>query len=364
MENKLAENIRNYRKSMGFTQEQLAERLGITLGTISKWERGSSEPDLLYIMQIAELFHVSVDALIGFTMHGNNVETELERLKAFSKEHTVEETAKEFDSSLIKFPNHFSIVYGAATCHMQIGVVYRRDDELKQAIELLRHAIDLLSQNPDPDINEVELRNGIAQCYSTLKDYKKAVEEYKKNNVCGNNDAEIGLLLIDKEKNLQEGVKYIETAFLNNIGEMVSILDGYVIYYRESKNMEKGIRAAQWAIDYLRSLKDDPEKACYLDKIISYYYLIRAVGLDIIGKSREAEDSLREAVRIARKFDANPVYTLDNIIFADHVHASNVYDNGGPTAMEGLKRTMDECGGERVSEAFRQKYDTLMKKEA
>ena len=145
---------------------------------------------------------------------------------------------------------------------------------------------------------------------------------------------------------------------------MVSILDGYVIYYRESKNMEKGIRAAQWAIDYLRSLKDDPEKACYLDKIISYYYLIRAVGLDIIGKSREAEDSLREAVRMARKFDANPVYTLDNIIFADHAHASNVYDNGGPTAMEGLKRTMDECGGERVSEAFRQKYDTLMKKEA
>ena len=38
------------------------------------------------------------------------------------------------------------------------------------------------------------------------QDYKKAVEEYKKNNVCGNNDAEIGLLLIDKEKNLQEGV--------------------------------------------------------------------------------------------------------------------------------------------------------------
>ena len=149
MENKLAENIRNYRKSMGFTQEQLAERLGITLGTISKWERGSSEPDLLYIMQIAELFHVSVDALIGFTMHGNNVETELERLKAFSKEHTVEETAKEFDSSLIKFPNHFSIVYGAATSHMQIGVVYRRDDELKRAIELLRHAIDLLSQNTE-----------------------------------------------------------------------------------------------------------------------------------------------------------------------------------------------------------------------
>ena len=48
MENKLAENIRNYRKDLGFTQEQLAERLGVTLGAVSKWERGSSEPDLSY----------------------------------------------------------------------------------------------------------------------------------------------------------------------------------------------------------------------------------------------------------------------------------------------------------------------------
>ena len=70
MENKLAENIRAYRKSLGFTQDQLAERLGVTLGAVSKWERGSSEPDLAYIMDLAELFHVSVDALIGFSMHG------------------------------------------------------------------------------------------------------------------------------------------------------------------------------------------------------------------------------------------------------------------------------------------------------
>ena len=36
MENRLAENIRSYRKNLGLSQEQLAERLGITLGTVSK----------------------------------------------------------------------------------------------------------------------------------------------------------------------------------------------------------------------------------------------------------------------------------------------------------------------------------------
>ena len=140
------------------------------------------------------------------------------------------------------------------------------------------------------------LRNDIAQCYSTLEDYKKAVEEYKKNNVCGNNDAEIGLILIEKEKKLQEGIKYTETAFLNMISQMVSIFSGYVVYYRESKDIEKGIRAARWIIDYLKNLKDDPEKPCYLDKISCFSYLVLAFGQDVSGRNQDAEDSLRKAV--------------------------------------------------------------------
>ena len=134
MENKLAENIRKYRKGLGLSQEQLAERLGITLGTVSKWERGASEPELWYIMQIAELFHVSVDVMIGFTMRGNNAEKEAERISELEKEASLEEAAVEYDRALMKFPNHFDIVYGAARCYMQIGVVYKKEPELRKAI--------------------------------------------------------------------------------------------------------------------------------------------------------------------------------------------------------------------------------------
>ena len=38
----LAENIRMMRKERGLTQEQLAEAMGITVGTVSKWETGVS----------------------------------------------------------------------------------------------------------------------------------------------------------------------------------------------------------------------------------------------------------------------------------------------------------------------------------
>ena len=45
MENGLAEGIRNYRQCLVLNQEPLAEKRTIPLGTISKWERGSSEQD-------------------------------------------------------------------------------------------------------------------------------------------------------------------------------------------------------------------------------------------------------------------------------------------------------------------------------
>ena len=77
MENYLAENIRDARKRMGITQEQLAERLGVTLGAVSKWERGASEPEIMFLTGLAEVFRVSVDALIGFSLKGRLRRTSL-----------------------------------------------------------------------------------------------------------------------------------------------------------------------------------------------------------------------------------------------------------------------------------------------
>ena len=360
MENRLAENIRKYRKELGLNQEDLAERLGITLGTVSKWERGISEPDLQYIMDLAELFHVSVDVMIGFTMRGNNADKEAERISTLENEAPLEETAAEYDRALMKFPNHFDIVYGAAKCYMQIGVVYKREPELRRAIELLRHAIDLFSQNKDPELNELDLSNDIAQCYATLKEYRRAIEEYKKNNVCGINDAEIGLLLTENEKNPKEGIKYIQRAFLNQIGTTITSMSGFVIYYRDTGNTERVIQSVEWTLEYLKSLKEDPKEKCYLDKMICLHYCLLAIGMDMTGRDQKAEDSLVNAVRMAKAFDEHPVYTLDNILFAEKARGSTVYDNAGPTAMESLVRTMEK-DGQGTSEKFRERFYQLIK---
>ena len=58
------ENLVSLRKRKGVSQEQLAEVLGLTRQTVSKWELNQSTPDLQYIVHISEYFNVSLDYLI------------------------------------------------------------------------------------------------------------------------------------------------------------------------------------------------------------------------------------------------------------------------------------------------------------
>lgn len=58
------ETLTSLRKAKGLSQEQLAETLNIARQTISKWELNQSTPDMNYIAQLSEFFHVSTDYLI------------------------------------------------------------------------------------------------------------------------------------------------------------------------------------------------------------------------------------------------------------------------------------------------------------
>ena len=64
---KIGKYIAGKRKKLGMTQKQLAEKLGMSDKSVSKWERGESIPDIEVLKQIADLFGVSVDYLLSET---------------------------------------------------------------------------------------------------------------------------------------------------------------------------------------------------------------------------------------------------------------------------------------------------------
>ncbi len=63
--NTMGERIKYHRKRLGLTQEQLAERLGVSPQAVSKWENNLSCPDISLLPELAEVLGISVDELLG-----------------------------------------------------------------------------------------------------------------------------------------------------------------------------------------------------------------------------------------------------------------------------------------------------------
>ena len=57
-------NIRKFRESYGLTQSQVAEKIGVSLDTVSRYETGKREPRASDLMRMAQLFGCSIDDLV------------------------------------------------------------------------------------------------------------------------------------------------------------------------------------------------------------------------------------------------------------------------------------------------------------
>ena len=62
---KLCEKLYELRRAAGLSQEELAERLGVSRQAVSKWENGAAQPELSKLVELSRLYGVSVDELLS-----------------------------------------------------------------------------------------------------------------------------------------------------------------------------------------------------------------------------------------------------------------------------------------------------------
>lgn len=86
----LNDNIKNFRKNKGLTQEEMAIRLNVVRQTVSKWEKGHSVPDAEMLQKIAELFDTDVSKLLGSPVAENtDVDAVAEQLARINEQLTI-----------------------------------------------------------------------------------------------------------------------------------------------------------------------------------------------------------------------------------------------------------------------------------
>ncbi len=109
----LGTNIKEYRLKKGYTQEQLAYELGVSSQTVSRWETGTTYPDIVMIPIIAELFDTSIDNLMGYAKECSTKERE----DFFVEVNNLETSEKilRYREMLQKYPNDTRLQFSLAS---------------------------------------------------------------------------------------------------------------------------------------------------------------------------------------------------------------------------------------------------------
>lgn len=335
----LSETIRTFRKERRMTQEQLAEMMGVSVSAVYKWESGQSTPEVRLILEMADLFNTSTDVLLGYTWRNNNAATALDRISALIKEQAYDEAMAEAEKALKRYPNHFDIVYQSALLYLALGEDAEHRQLNHRAIELLSHACELIAQNRDDTVSEVSIRTQMAKAHLMLNNTGAALRILKKHNVCGVNNALIGMVLGDYLHDADQAETYLGKAFAAFAEDINAIMVGYANVFFQRKNFDAAVDCFRWLRTVLRGIQPETELTwfdkydCVILETIAECYCFK-------GDFDSARHYLKEAVTKAVRYDLAAPGDVSDMAFFTTLHLENQpnYDYYGKTARDCLTR--------------------------
>lgn len=102
---KIGTFLKLLRKEKNLTQEQLAEQLGVSNRTVSRWENGNNMPDISLLSEIAEFYDVSIPELIYGERKSENMREEAKEVAE-----TMSDYAKAEKETLVKSIRNMSLI--------------------------------------------------------------------------------------------------------------------------------------------------------------------------------------------------------------------------------------------------------------
>ena len=301
----ISENIRRLRKDRRMTQEQLAEALGITVGAVYKWENGLAMPEIRLLVELADLFEVSVDYLLGYEVYERGVDTAVERIGSLAAQRRHKESTQEAEKALQKYPNDFRVIYYSAQAYFLMITQDKKAAE--RCIALLERACLLFEQNTNEKITLRQLRESIASCYIGLEQYDKCVELLRDLNADGSQDPMIGMVLAHYCHRAEEALPYLTTGLYGNLIPLARSVLGFSKAYTLLGQYDNAYSVVRWMIDTTKGLRDGAATN-FWDKMEAVFLTLLADSALRMGDPETAQRHLREARDVARKFDTAPDY--------------------------------------------------------
>ena len=128
----IADRLVKLRKKYGYSQEELADKLGLSRQAVSKWERAEASPDTDNLICLAKLYGVSLDELLATD---EDIDTIVEeQVKGEKKEETKEEKQDDHVVLFAKDGKKVTIDNKGITCYNKDGTIKRKNFDVPTAV--------------------------------------------------------------------------------------------------------------------------------------------------------------------------------------------------------------------------------------
>lgn len=360
----IGENIRKLRKERNITQDELANFLGVSYQSVSKWERCESYPDITLVAPIASFFGVTTDLLLGV----NSFDRE-KRIKHYEEKYNqliiekeFEEASKLMKEAVAEFPDNYQFL---ANYMHTLLLISTHNDEYALSIK-----------------NEVERVYNIIQNYCT----NDHIRVWSKGLMCNfiRNLSSIessGVDICEIEPILEEmpvmrntkdfmammlyplGSEKRNMACAKGLSEMTQLI-GEIINRKASSVLERDPDIIEAYLNFVETAMPDGDygQSSYL-VIFNYGYL--GVIRHHNGDDKGALECFRKEAEIAVKYEAMPditthtSYLVEGLEFNKTTAFKGGYDNIAHAIKDALEKGYPLSDEFRANEEFQKIIESI-----
>ena len=296
----LNEKLRELRRKKDITQEELANRFGISPQAVSKWERGEGFPDITLLPELAQYFDVTIDELMG--MEEERMRAKLDAYDEEDRKYgNLGETEKRvalWERAHEEFPNSVRATYAL------MSALYSNenaDKERKKTLERIVALGEALWNDP----KAVNTRDGIAQLlafsYNELGNQEKA----KKYAGAMSNIWTCSTILTSHILEGEEGCDWAQ----NTIQGLADLLRGAVFFACRKGDYSPEMRVRAWksCIRIFDAIYEDGDYGFYASRMQEMYREL-AVAYCKLNDAEHALSALEKRAEFAIMFDTSAGY--------------------------------------------------------
>ena len=259
MEIRIGNKIKLLRKKNGLTQEQLAEKIGVSFQAVSKWENNIALPDITLLPVLADYFGVSTDEILSY----NSAEKDRDVMDYARRSQKYRETNPNkgweiLQEGLKKYPDNDILL-----CNL-LYVMNYNENLGNYWDETLKIATKLINKTDSDEIRYDALRF-LAYAYNAKGDTESAVAALEQiPEMYFTKLSEMAFVLEGKAK-----YEAAEKQKWNSFETLLQMMWRITEYYRDTGEKEDAIRETERALKLI-SVMDGEEKISRFDNYVEF----------------------------------------------------------------------------------------------